>query len=85
VAALGDYGVTCVRERQSLARLADAWLELPDREGEDLWFAKAPALAQLLAISADHERDLPIPGAWDDIRIAGVVERARDWLARRIG
>lgn len=81
LAALRVRTVYLARERQSLARLADAWLALPELPGDAAWFDKAQALAQLLAVAEDRSHDLPIPGAWDDDRIAEIAARARRWLA----
>lgn len=81
VAALRSGCVHRLRERQSLARLADAWLALPDEAGEAAWFEKAQALSQFLDVADSRERDLPIAGAWDDARVAGVAARSRAWLA----
>jgi len=81
LAALRAGSVHRLRERQSLARLAEAWLALPDDHDGALWFDKAQALAQFLDVADDSERDLPIPGAWDDARMAGIAVRARAWLS----
>ncbi|MCW5801820.1 MAG: hypothetical protein KIT31_05490 [Deltaproteobacteria bacterium] len=70
------------RERQSLARLADAWLATSeDPDDAAAWFDKAQALAQFLAVADAIERDLPIPDAWDPRRISEVAVRARAWFA----
>jgi hypothetical protein len=80
LAALRVHGVFRTSERQGLARLADAWLALPDTDAL-AWFDKAQALAQFLDVEARRERDLPIPGAWGEARIADVAARARAWFA----
>ena len=74
------------RERQSLARLAEAYLAFTPG-------ARAPHLRKLVTLGAlvDHvdeirpmdRRSLPLPGAWDAERVADVAERARGWLAAR--
>jgi len=82
LAALRPRVVYRARERQSLARLADVWLVIPEDASASAWFDKAQALAQFLAVVAGHEpRDLPMPGSWDDARIEEVATRARAWFA----
>jgi hypothetical protein len=75
--------VWAARERQSLARLAEGYLQLPPG-------ARADRVRKLVALGALldqlHERrpfyvhNLPMPGAWDDHRLADVAARAKGWL-----
>jgi hypothetical protein len=83
LAALRARCVYRARERQSRARLADAWLALPEVEGDEAWFDKALALAQFLDVEDLAQFDLPLADAWDEARLAEVASRARAWFAER--
>lgn len=83
LAALRQRCIYRARERQSLARLADTWLALPDPPDDaGAWFDKAQAFAQFLAVADTRARDVPIADAWDDARIREIANRVRAWFDR---
>lgn len=85
IAALDTVLVWRSRDRQPLARLAQAWLDVHPREPvQEL--RRRLALATFLGVHDDYEdgygRDLPIrPLAWGKDRLAGLAERVRAELA----
>ncbi len=75
--------VWSVRERQSLARLAEAYLAFtPGSRVEHV--RKLVTLGALLDDVDEgrslERRNIPFPGAWDAARVADVAARARSWL-----
>lgn len=81
--ALDGPVVWFARELQSLARLAEAYLALTPCS-----YAEHLRKLETLGTLRDHldestsmdGRNLLIPGAWDDARLADVAARARGWL-----
>jgi hypothetical protein len=72
--------VTRIRELQSAARLATAWLAIdPHRTGD--CFDKAIALARFVALTAKQLFDLPIQEAFRPEQLTAIAGRAEQWLA----
>ena len=81
VAALDKSPVFARLERQSAARLAEAYLGLDPADPLGR-FRKAVALARAATIDRDRPGfAMEIPGlGWGDERLAAVAQKARDWL-----
>jgi hypothetical protein len=88
-AALGSMAMAGVREVQSLARRASAWLRGAEVD-EAQRFDKAHALSTFCAAHADRSLfsrcELPIPwGSWDQVKLDHVAARATAWLDANLG